>query len=77
MGQSISRTKLTVPTRNSGKAFVVTYYFVCVALSHLRDTLKFLLQEGQGLSQERRVMCQYIPFQHVSGFWPQRFPFML
>lgn len=47
VGQSISRTKLTVPTLNSGKAFVVTYYFVCVALSQLRDALKFLLQEGE------------------------------
>lgn len=43
----MGRTKLTVPTLNSRKAFVVTYCFVCVALSQLRDALKFLVQEGE------------------------------
>lgn len=47
MGQSISRAKLTVPTLNGGKAFIVTYYFVCIALSQLRDDLEFLVQDGE------------------------------
>lgn len=33
MGQDTSRTNLTVPAFNSGKAFVVTYYFVLLFLS--------------------------------------------
>lgn len=39
--------RASVPSLNRGKAFVVTYYFVCVAFSQLRDALKFLLQEAE------------------------------
>lgn len=46
-GHSNNKTKQMVPALSSGNDFVVTYYFDFVALSQLRDALKFLLQEGE------------------------------
>lgn len=47
VGHSNTKTKQAAPAFSSGSDFVVTYYFDFVALSQLRDALRFLFQEGE------------------------------